>query len=91
MADTTTRPRVRTGATKAAAARPTAEPKPEPKPEPTDIADTTKRRVTLELEPLEPTKSYAKFTPPAGSGCVGTFYAPLGTETVKVLLVSPAE
>jgi hypothetical protein len=37
------------------------------------------------------TKSYAVFTPPAGSGCVGKFYAPLGTEEVKLLLISAAE
>lgn len=35
------------------------------------------------------TKSYAKFTPPAGSGCVGTLYVPLGVEEVKVLLIGP--
>lgn len=35
------------------------------------------------------TKSYAKFTPPASSGCVGTLYVPLGTEEVKVLLIGP--
>jgi hypothetical protein len=37
------------------------------------------------------TKSYAKFTPPANSGCVGTLYVPLGTEEVKVLLIGPAD
>lgn len=37
------------------------------------------------------TKKYAKFEPPADSGCVGTFYAPLGTEEVKCLLILPPE
>lgn len=38
------------------------------------------------LEPAGTTKTYAKFTFPDGSGCVGTVYAPLGTKTVKVRL-----
>jgi hypothetical protein len=37
------------------------------------------------------TKSYAKFTPPKNSGCVGTLYVPLGTVEVKVLLIGPAD
>lgn len=48
-------------------------------------------KVLLEFEFIGDTKTYAKFQPPADSGCVGTVYAPLGTDEVKVLLVSPAE
>jgi hypothetical protein len=44
----------------------------------------------VELEQIEDTKSYARFKPPASSGCVGTFYAPLGTTEVKVKLTGPA-
>lgn len=40
------------------------------------------------LEAAGNTKTYAKFTFPEGSGCVGTVYAPLGTKTVKVRLES---
>ena len=47
-------------------------------------------RVPIVLEYTGDTKSYAVFVPPAGSGCVGKFYAPLGTEEVKVLLIGPA-
>jgi hypothetical protein len=38
----------------------------------------------MDLEYVEDTKTYAKFVPPTGSGCVGQFYAPLGTKAVKV-------
>jgi hypothetical protein len=48
-------------------------------------------RVPVVLEYVGDTKSYAVFTPPKSSGCVGKFYAPLGTEEVKVLLIGPAE
>lgn len=44
--------------------------------------------VAFALEPAGSTKTYAKFTFPEGSGCVGTVYAPLGTKTVKVRLES---
>jgi hypothetical protein len=47
-------------------------------------------KTPIVLEYTGDTKSYAVFVPPAGSGCVGKFYAPLGTEEVKVLLISPA-
>jgi hypothetical protein len=50
-----------------------------------------KVRSTMVLEYVGDTKAYAKFTPAKGSGCVGTFYAPLGTTEVKVLLVSDGE
>lgn len=38
----------------------------------------------MELEQMDDTKSYSRWTPPKGSGCVGTFYAPLGTKAVRV-------
>lgn len=47
-------------------------------------------RVAFPLTALEPTKRYAKFEPPADSGCVGALYVPLGTTEVRVLLVGPA-
>lgn len=40
------------------------------------------------LEPAGSTANYAVFVPPKSSGCVGKFYAPLGTAEVKVLLIS---
>jgi hypothetical protein len=48
-------------------------------------------RVAFALVQGDDTKSYAKFTPPADSGCVGTLYVPLGTEEVKVAIFGPAE
>lgn len=48
-------------------------------------------RIPVLLERAEDTKSYSVFVPPKSSGCVGKFYAPLGTEEVKVLLIGPAE
>lgn len=64
--------------TKKAAAKPAAE----------ETTDTQKLgfRLTADGE----TKQYAKFSPPADSGCVGTLYVPKGTQTVKVLLEGPA-
>lgn len=38
----------------------------------------------MELERIDDTKSYSRWVPPKGSGCVGTFYAPLGTQAVRV-------
>ncbi|HVI70136.1 MAG TPA: hypothetical protein VM656_01445, partial [Pyrinomonadaceae bacterium] len=57
----------------------------------TSVGDDGRRRVPVVLEYAGDTASYAKFKPPASSGCVGTYYAPLGTEEVKVLLIGPAE
>jgi hypothetical protein len=42
--------------------------------------------VAFALTPDGSTRTYAKFKAPEGSGCVGTFYAPLGTKVVKVRL-----
>lgn len=77
-----------TTSTSKAAAKPAAT-KPAVASAPT--ADDGKRRFTVELEAAGETKSFAKFVPPKESGCVGQFYAPLGTETVKVLLIGPAD
>lgn len=89
-APATTRPaRTRKPAGTAAKATKAATPKAQPAQGP--VTEDGKTRVTLELDFLENTKTYAKFTPPKSSGCVGQFYAPLGTETVKVLLIGPSE
>lgn len=80
---TTTTPR-RTR--KAPAAKPAAK-----QPATTPPADDGMMKIQLELDAAGETKSYAVFTPPPGSGCVGKFYAPLGTEQIKVLLIGPAD
>lgn len=54
----------------------------------TPAAEPTKVGLVLDHHPDGDTKSYARFVPPAGSGCVGTFYAPPGTTEVRVLLIS---
>jgi len=87
MAETTNAPS--TGARKPAAKR-TAPAKAAPKkitPTPTAASAET-NAVAFALEPLAPTKRWAKFGFPEGSGCVGTVYAPLGTKVVKVRLES---
>jgi hypothetical protein len=95
MAETTTRPSRRrskaadeTPATpvKATPAKKTAPAKATPA-----TGDDGRVRVPIALEHDSDTKSYSVFVPPKGSGCVGKFYAPLGTEEVKVLLIGPAE
>jgi len=57
----------------------------------TSTGEDGRTRVPVVLEYVGDTKSYAVFTPPKSSGCVGKFYAPLGTEEVKVLLIGPSE
>jgi hypothetical protein len=57
---------------------------------PAAAAETGEQRTTVALVPAGETKTYAKFSPPDDSGCVGTFYAPLGTTDVRVLLIAPA-
>lgn len=54
------------------------------------VSDEGKMRISFPLDALDPTKSYAVFSPPADSGCVGKLYVPLGTEEVRVLLIGPA-
>lgn len=92
---TTTNPRARratsgtkTAAPKTAAPKATAPKAAAPTPPVTEDGTT---RVKLELVKGNDTRSYSVFTPPADSGCVGKFYAPLGTETVMVLLIGPAD
>jgi hypothetical protein len=48
-------------------------------------------RVQVNLIKGDDTKTYAVFTFPEGMGCVGKVYVPKGVETVKMLLVGPAE
>lgn len=85
----TTTPRARRAASGTkATAKPAATPKAAATPPTTEDGLT---RVTLELVKGDDTKSFATFQPPKDSGCVGKFYAPLGTETVKVLLIGPAD
>jgi hypothetical protein len=62
-----------------------------PKAAAVSTGEDGRTRVPVVLEYVGDTKSYAVFTPPKSSGCVGKFYAPLGTEEVKVLLIGPAE
>lgn len=47
---------------------------------------TTVDKLKIELEHVNTTTRYEKFSPPEGSGCVGQFYAPPGAKTVKVLI-----
>lgn len=56
------------------------------------VGDDNRERYQFEMVHAGDTKTYAKFAPPMGSGCVGTVYAPLGTRAVKVLMIGgPAE
>lgn len=75
------RARAATAATKAAPA----------KAAPAAPAEEDKMKIQVNLVSAGETKSYAKFTPPPGAGCVGTLYVPLGTEEVKVLIIGPAD
>ncbi len=72
------------------AQKPPAAPKAAAKVEEAPTAPETVK-VQVNLVYTGDTKKYAKFEPPADSGCVGTFYAPLGTDEVKVLLILPPE
>lgn len=91
MAETTTRPsRTRKAAEKPAKAATPAKAKAAPAAT-VAVGDDGRTRVPVTLDPAGETKSYAVFVPPKSSGCVGKFYAPLGTEEVKVLLIGPAE
>lgn len=96
MAETATRP-TRARASRAAAAK-AAPAKAAPKTavaaaveDATKVVDGNVERLVIELEYQGDTKSYAVFTPPAGSGCVGKFYAPLGTAQVRVALKGSTE
>lgn len=58
-------------------------------PKATPPADDGKQRITLALEFVENTKSYAKFKVPESykGVMVGNLYMPLGTEEVKILVI----
>lgn len=51
-------------------------------------ANGTVERIVIELEYAGETKNYKKFVPPEGTGCTGTFYAPLSAGTVKVAITA---
>jgi len=88
------RPRSGAAATTKTAAKPTQKPATAPKAKPPaeeTPATPETVKVQVNLVYTGDTKKYAKFEPPADSGCVGTFYAPLGTDEVKVLLILPPE
>jgi hypothetical protein len=62
--------------------------------EETDVADTQEKVGPFELSELDPSKNYARFdiskdTAGNDTGCVGTFYAPPGTVTVKIVYYGP--
>lgn len=55
------------------------------------VGEDGRTRVPVQLEHKGDTARYSKFAAPESSGCVGTLYAPLGTEEVKVLLIGPTK
>lgn len=88
MAEATTRPtRTRRAPAKTATPAKAATPK---AAAPTE-AEAERERYGFTMDEVGDTKSYAVFTPPRGSGCVGKLYVPLGTVEVKVLLIGPAD
>lgn len=92
MAETATKTaaprRTRATATKAAAPAKVATPAAAPAEE-----ETTNlvRTAPFDLEYVGDTKSFAVFTPAKNTGCVGKFYAPLGTVQVRVVMYGPPE
>lgn len=48
-------------------------------------------KFAVDMVPNGETASYSKWAFPPGTGCVGNVYAPLGTATVKVLVVPTEE
>jgi hypothetical protein len=86
---TTPRARARKTTTTPAKAAPAKAATAPAKEAPTEDDNTA--RYAFTMEPAGETKSYAVFSPPKSTGCVGKLYAPLGTEEVKVLLIGPAE
>lgn len=87
-AQTATRPRKRAAAP---AKKTTAAKAPAAEDKTGAVTDGDTTRVTFEMVDAGPTKSYAKYQPPADSGVVGTLYFPLGTTGAKVLFYGPAE
>jgi len=90
MAETATRPTrtraARTAATKATPAKAAPAKAESVKATAETDANGTVNRIVLKLEHAGDTKTYSKWTPPAGCGCVGTFYAPLGTQSVRIAI-----
>lgn len=90
MAETkTTNPRARRTSASKTAAKPAAVTKTTAaKAKPVEAEKVT--RFTVELEHTGDTKSYAKFSVPENlkGTMVGNVYAPLGTHTVKVLIIA---
>lgn len=70
----------------AAPAKSTAAPAEAPEAE-VAATEPVAQKTTVQWEHVETTKGYEKFKAPAGAGCVGNVYAPLGTKVVKVLFV----
>lgn len=73
-------PRKRTAATTTK----TAPAKRAAKPAAVAAAPESGEVITLALEQMPDTKTYAVFSAPEGSGCVGKLYVPKGTKVVKV-------
>lgn len=85
MATTATGRPARTRATTARKATPAKAAPKAAQAEPEASAETTEvESYVVDLEYTGDTAKYAKFVPPTGSGCVGTFYAPPGTKAVRV-------
>lgn len=85
MADTATTRPVR-GARRAPAKATQSKPAAIAVAEATEVKDGNVERLVVALESAGETKSYSKWSAPEGSGCVGTFYAPLGATEVKVAI-----
>lgn len=86
-ATATTRPARKRTASKAAPAKAAPKATEAPKAEETVQVD----RIQFEMVADGETKTYAKFKPAPGSGCVGNLYVPKGVEIVKVLLIGASE
>ena len=83
----TAAPRKRAAATKATTAKATPA---KAAPSTTDTATDPVDVVVFDLVQLDDTKSYAVFTAPEGSGCVGKLYVHHGVTLVRVKLEGPA-
>lgn len=90
-APTTTRPSRARKATAKAAAPKAAKTAPKAAAAAPETTEDGKTRLVVHFEYVADTKSYAKWQPPKSSGCVGAVYVPIGTETVRMLLLGPAD
>jgi hypothetical protein len=92
MAETATRP-TRTRAARATKATTPAKATPakaaKAAAKPATEEDTEVEAYYMDLVQLPDSTRYSKWSPPEGSGCVGTFYAPLGCTEVKVRISAP--